>query len=383
MVYSFGGHLNAQFEEELHRIVPCEIYTFDPTSNATEGQVRKGLHFYRYGLGGGDFESEIGPLKTLASIMHMLNHTSIDILKIDIEGGERDAFEQLGRDGFPPIGQMQIEFHSEFFYDIMPIILNASFQIFHTEMNSMCDYCAEYAFIKYPVAKEIALRQPEFDPIFCPSIIEHMTVSASRLEYEAQFTSVIEEAGINYYQQINKPEGVFLGVFDSPDYLKDVNWFDGCAQGNFLFTESINCPRQAYVGDFLVCSPSHFGPGCTVYIFSSNSSKREDLLFTMEAEKRWRTECTIITSAVAQPQTNLLPSLLSIVYSGDLPPLLSLIHNYTAKQILIRYEYDPPGHRHDRIDFIKLNQFLKKKHYQLSAKSIFCPVVYLTYLRMI
>jgi FkbM family methyltransferase len=48
-------------------------------------------------------------LKTLATIMRELGHTWVDILKIDVEGAEWDAFQgQLAMPGPLPFTQMQV-----------------------------------------------------------------------------------------------------------------------------------------------------------------------------------------------------------------------------------------------------------------------------------
>lgn len=76
-----------RFEESvLARLPHCQVYTFDHT--VTPKGVPKGVHFLNWGLG----KENSGKLRTLETIAYKLGHTpdtsSIEILKIDIEGHE-------------------------------------------------------------------------------------------------------------------------------------------------------------------------------------------------------------------------------------------------------------------------------------------------------
>jgi hypothetical protein len=95
--------------------------------------LQRRSHFKPYALGGVDAHgpTDNPPYYTLATLMAQNNHTFIDILKIDIEGGEFEALEAL-IDAYPsasssswfsdksqqgraggglPFGQLQLEVH--------------------------------------------------------------------------------------------------------------------------------------------------------------------------------------------------------------------------------------------------------------------------------
>lgn len=96
-VYSFGSHGEDEFEAAAAEVAPlCEIHIFDPTPNGGEklAQVKKrwGAHFHEVGLCMGADSFTAGgvkyPCRSLQATMEALGHTSIDVLKMDIEGSE-------------------------------------------------------------------------------------------------------------------------------------------------------------------------------------------------------------------------------------------------------------------------------------------------------
>ena len=94
-VYSVGSNGDTSFEQAILSETACEVHTFDPTLNdTTADSVRAvpGVHFQGIGLANVDgeqvFKTKSKPVKTLHTIMATLNHTWIDVLKVDIEGHE-------------------------------------------------------------------------------------------------------------------------------------------------------------------------------------------------------------------------------------------------------------------------------------------------------
>ncbi|KAH9949115.1 methyltransferase domain-containing protein [Amylocystis lapponica] len=141
VVYSFGLNGESSFEAEILTRAPgCQVwgYDFSVTSFGPEIENNPRLagraHFHPWALGGTDSygPSADPPFYTLHTLMEMNGHSFIDILKIDIEGGEFetldrfvDAFAQGshgdvgvgGRVTVPganalPIGQLQLEIHA-------------------------------------------------------------------------------------------------------------------------------------------------------------------------------------------------------------------------------------------------------------------------------
>lgn len=77
-------------------------------------------HFFPYALGGQDAPQANPPYYTLQTLMQQNGHTFIDVLKVDIEGGEFEALTSFINHFVPPrgpsnavlpIGQLELEIH--------------------------------------------------------------------------------------------------------------------------------------------------------------------------------------------------------------------------------------------------------------------------------
>ena len=139
VVYSFGVGHDISFDLAMISQFGCTVHAFDPTPRSIDWVRRQALpgefQFHDYGLGNSDglvsFEppadpthvsysmsapgnapgkGESFPVRRLQSIAAELGHDAIDLLKMDIEGAEYDAVEDLLQTG-PRIGQILIEFH--------------------------------------------------------------------------------------------------------------------------------------------------------------------------------------------------------------------------------------------------------------------------------
>ncbi|KAG8908743.1 hypothetical protein FRB99_002981 [Tulasnella sp. 403] len=125
VVYSFGVDDESSFEASiLDRTEGCRVWGYDGSVNDFGPEVRN-ISFLRsrakfkpWTLAGKDDKSHKPPLHTLPTLMKMNGHTFIDILKIDIEGGEFSALRSAithftsQRKTFP-VGQLQIQIHAE------------------------------------------------------------------------------------------------------------------------------------------------------------------------------------------------------------------------------------------------------------------------------
>ncbi|KAH9961557.1 methyltransferase domain-containing protein [Russula dissimulans] len=119
-----GINGESSFEADLLKRVPgCEAWGYDYSVSSWGPEITDlpGIslraHFEPWALGGTDNHGENDNPKfwTLDSLMRHNGHTFIDILKIDIEGGEYDALKSFitaHPDGALPIGQLQIEIHA-------------------------------------------------------------------------------------------------------------------------------------------------------------------------------------------------------------------------------------------------------------------------------
>ncbi|OHD63824.1 MAG: hypothetical protein A2176_11935 [Spirochaetes bacterium RBG_13_51_14] len=178
IVYSFGVGNDISFDMDMAGLFGSDVFMFDPapsiikrfTKNSTAQKCGTGhISFFPIGLGptsldkNRQWDLEIEgvkcEVKSLLDIAKMLNHSHVDILKIDIEGGEfsslidiihSNALKKLN------IKQLQIEFHiinDEYFQQFIPImnlLAQNGYLLFRKEFNpnDISGQCAEYAFVK-------------------------------------------------------------------------------------------------------------------------------------------------------------------------------------------------------------------------------------------
>ena len=101
MVYSVGSNNNFDFEAAIVKSTECSVHTFDCTVIPKVPRILAGrVVFHRWCLGARDVieesvvEGSAGSrvaYKTWDTTLRDLNHTKIDLLKIDIEGYEWDV----------------------------------------------------------------------------------------------------------------------------------------------------------------------------------------------------------------------------------------------------------------------------------------------------
>lgn len=144
IVYSVGVGANITWDTALIENFDCEVWGFDPTPK-TVGWARKQtfpdqFHFVPIGLSEIDGELQFAapkvethisfaPLedgqsgavscqvKRLASIMKELGHSHVDVLKMDIEGGEYGVIDDILESDIRPT-QLMAEFHHDMYdYD--------------------------------------------------------------------------------------------------------------------------------------------------------------------------------------------------------------------------------------------------------------------------
>jgi len=144
IVYSLGVGRNISFDIAMIEKYQVQIYAFDPTPLSVEWvkstPVPEHFHFFDYGIASFDgtamlydnpkhksqsirqrpkgkesaIEVRFHKLKT---VMDMLGHEKIDILKMDIEGAEYEVIESLLSSNIQ-VDQLLVEFHHGKFRDI-------------------------------------------------------------------------------------------------------------------------------------------------------------------------------------------------------------------------------------------------------------------------
>lgn len=189
VVYSMGSGSSAQFERSMLKQTLCEIHIFDPTTRASDVPADlegSRIQIHRIGLGGSD---EVANLKfnrslrryqllTIGSIMRMLNHSFVDVLKIDIEGKEGPVVAGFGlpNEAAPlPIGQLLIEVHSNRLpgggrgpgrQRLFDRLSEHNFHVFHKEINVLSTSSCEYAWTR--VAMRCVRSRPAEAPRLMP-----------------------------------------------------------------------------------------------------------------------------------------------------------------------------------------------------------------------
>jgi len=111
VVYSLGSNAETSFETDVALETECEIHVFDPTqSSVPMPSTHRSGHenFHKYAIGN-PAQNSTWQTKSLEAVMNGFGHSWIDVLKMDIEGGEWDFLEYLLEAGKPiPVGQVRV-----------------------------------------------------------------------------------------------------------------------------------------------------------------------------------------------------------------------------------------------------------------------------------
>ncbi len=150
LIYSAGSNGDFSFEIDLKKVLPhCEIHTFDQDVYVCPNNV---CIFHQIVFGNG---IQPNGSKTWKMIIEQLNHTNktIDVFKIDIEGGEYAFFPSIfSSTALPHPRQILVELHPRNHTDIhsfFRLLRHKDYVIFNKEPNLGAGYkYFEYAFLK-------------------------------------------------------------------------------------------------------------------------------------------------------------------------------------------------------------------------------------------
>jgi len=176
VVYSFGVGDETSFDHEMAAVFGAEVHMFDPSPSVTrrfesyqagKAQGPGRVFFHALGLGpvssvkGSEWtltiEGKPCAAKSFTDIAKSLGHTHVDILKIDIEGGEFAAMQQMLAEkslAALQVQQILIEFHLwsdeafDQFVQIVQGLKDQGYLLFRKELNPTdASRCAEFAFV--------------------------------------------------------------------------------------------------------------------------------------------------------------------------------------------------------------------------------------------
>jgi hypothetical protein len=176
VVYSFGAGTEISFDAEMAGLYGCEVHCFDPTPSVERNFARcrpaqpvgRGtFSFHALGLGPVSLDPEKADdlvledqkcqVKRLGEIADELENSYVDILKIDIEGGEMAALTEILKSGTLArlsVKQLLVEFHLwddehwGSFVKIIGLLREQGYLIFRKEFNPLhAEKCAEFCFL--------------------------------------------------------------------------------------------------------------------------------------------------------------------------------------------------------------------------------------------
>ena len=170
VVYSLGSKLQFAFEIDVAKRFGCQVYTFDCTvGTPPASKIPAGVSFYPWCVGGKDetkpissdlgHQGELGRYYTLATIQEKLGHSSVDLLKMDIERHEFAVVAALNGDNAPRQILFETHLHDAYGMWGAPVtesewaamwktLSGLGFGVFAHEPNPWCVCCCEFSIVR-------------------------------------------------------------------------------------------------------------------------------------------------------------------------------------------------------------------------------------------
>ena len=186
ILYSIGSRKDFSFEIDVVKKLGCTVHTFDCTVGEVKPEeVPTGVTFHPWCIGANNgnsvfhsdlsnkTENEIGRYVSIQTAMTLLNHSHVDVLKMDIERHEFKVIDSLKCPNC--IGQLAIEIHLHNAYNMWkrPVSQREwntlwtqltdrdGFGVFSYEPNPKSSCCCEYSLLNrhiYPPARNSTIK---------------------------------------------------------------------------------------------------------------------------------------------------------------------------------------------------------------------------------
>lgn len=157
VIYSLGSYNDFSFEEAMLSATPCAIHTFDCTVDGSTKPADSRIVFHRQCLG----DSGAPGFFSLPQLAAQNGHTRIDLLKMDIEGGEYGVFASLlaaASDGNSDLlpAQISFELHAAAgaavgkaaSASLWSTVWALGYAIVSRENNIYCPTCVEFTLLR-------------------------------------------------------------------------------------------------------------------------------------------------------------------------------------------------------------------------------------------
>lgn len=166
VIYSLGSRNEYDFEEAMLENTPCLIHTFDCTVDGRS--VSKRHTFHKFCIGKSE-RAQVDPMFiTYEQAIEEYSHSQVDLLKMDIEGGEFDVFSGWSESDAKLPLQVSFELH---YADLFAMkagvgswgreklsslhltilfahITNLGYAIVFKEDNPGCQHCSEFTILR-------------------------------------------------------------------------------------------------------------------------------------------------------------------------------------------------------------------------------------------
>ncbi|KXS19255.1 hypothetical protein M427DRAFT_472686 [Gonapodya prolifera JEL478] len=158
IIYSLGSNGDFSFEDAMHAESggKCQIWTFDCTSTEPPA-THSYINFRPWCLSDVDNAGvTYGRIyKTFESIVTELGHNAVDILKMDIEGGEHQVFRTLLKNPVVLPTQIAVEMHfyGSLLYNTRQVLeyykswRKLGYHVVIKEHNVLCTACTEFLLV--------------------------------------------------------------------------------------------------------------------------------------------------------------------------------------------------------------------------------------------